>query len=520
MEYSQKCSIQSSLADVSYYWNATNDPGDYIYFRCDYNSCNSASDIGTFEIPLRQYGINVGDNDYITIDGITFRYGGATDDSTPENSMAIRVGDSIGITLNDITVEYSGYWGVGAPGPVDNLRIIDSYFYDLTGGIYVAGTYTNHVPGSQASTDVTVTGSYFDKIGSVAWDEGDIEAIHLDGISGATIAGNYFGETQYGDSANALSSQVDISHSEDIILARNYSYRAGHRAFTFGGSETTLQTSNITMMYNIFDSWGYYSPVDLNNTSVTAAVEVNETSWEIVKANDPDEDDHGYDLKIYGNLFINGPDLLQGGYTPKSDVWEKEKDSTLHIGYMKYSSIKMYNNIFYNNNSFHEWNFQWHTDTAKSDVYIENNYLYDTYDETGQTQAEQNEVIRYANLCSEHTNERWRYNRVVGTSDDYWSYDWVEGSDCGFTAGTNDDNSSSNPVLLVTTAGPSYVKKLGPGSPGIDRGFNLGYSFDDMLNPSTDFTTTPPTVVSKSQFAFNLWEVGPYIYFTTDGKFK
>jgi hypothetical protein len=472
------------------------------------------------EIPLRQYGINVGDNDYITIDGITFRYGGATDDSTPENSMAIRVGDSIGITLNDITVEYSGYWGVGAPGPVDNLRIIDSYFYDLTGGIYVAGTYTNHVPGSQASTDVTVTGSYFDKIGSVAWDEGDIEAIHLDGISGATIAGNYFGETQYGDSANALSSQVDISHSEDIILARNYSYRAGHRAFTFGGSETTLQTSNITMMYNIFDSWGYYSPVDLNNTSVTAAVEVNETSWEIVKANDPDEDDHGYDLKIYGNLFINGPDLLQGGYTPKSDVWEKEKDSTLHIGYMKYSSIKMYNNIFYNNNSFHEWNFQWHTDTAKSDVYIENNYLYDTYDETGQTQAEQNEVIRYANLCSEHTNERWRYNRVVGTSDDYWSYDWVEGSDCGFTAGTNDDNSSSNPVLLVTTAGPSYVKKLGPGSPGIDRGFNLGYSFDDMLNPSTDFTTTPPTVVSKSQFAFNLWEVGPYIYFTTDGKFK
>jgi hypothetical protein len=113
-------SIQSSLADVSYYWNATNDPGDYIYFRCDYNTCGSGGpSLGIFEIPLRQYGINVGDNDYINIEDLTFRFGGATDDSTPENSMAIRVGDSIGITLNDITVEYSGYWVIGVLEPLD-----------------------------------------------------------------------------------------------------------------------------------------------------------------------------------------------------------------------------------------------------------------------------------------------------------------------------------------------------------------------------------------------------------------
>jgi hypothetical protein len=148
-------------------------------------------------------------------------------------------------------------------------------------------------------------------------------------------------------------------------------------------------------------------------------------------------------------------------------------------------------------------------------VAIENNFLYDTYDEVG------NEVIRYLLLCSEHTNEVWRYNRVVGTSDDYWSYDWVESGDCGYTAGTNDDNSVSDPILALTTAGPSYVKKLDTGSPGIDGGFNLGYDYRLMLDPNvTDFTTSPVIEGPKSQFSFNLWEAGPYASYTTHGRFK
>jgi hypothetical protein len=513
-------SIKNNLSDLAFYWNATDDPGDYIYFRCDYNTCGSGgSNLGTFEIPLRQYGINVGDNDYINIEDLTFRFGGATADSTPENSMAIRVGDSTGITIDGVTIEYSGYWGVGAPGPVNNLRLLSSYIHDVTGGLWASGTYTNHVPGSQASSEVIVTGTYFDNIGNVEFDEGDLNAIYLDGVSGATITDNFFGEVQYSNAGTDLGSQVNILHSEDIILARNYSYRAGNRAFSFGGSETTLQTSDVTIIYNIIDSWGYLVPVDLTTVGYVNAISVNEANWETVKGNDPNDDDHGYDFKLYGNLFINGPDLLQGGYTLKANQdplpSEMDKDSTLRIGYMKFSSVELYNNIFYNNNSVHEWYLGWHSDTSKGNVKIENNFLYDTYDESDR------EAIMYSLMCGEGGNRRWRYNRIVGASDDYWSYDWVESGDCGHTGGTNDDNSASDPVLALTTAGPSNIKKLDVGSPGIDGGFNLGYDYRLLLDPNVaDYTTNPVTEGPKSQFSFNLWEAGPYVSYTTDGKFR
>jgi hypothetical protein len=75
--------------------------------------------------------------------------------------------------------------------------------------------------------------------------------------------------------------------------------------------------------------------------------------------------------------------------------------------------------------------------------------------------------------------------------------------------------------LTTIASGPSNKKTLESGSPCIDTAATGAIWTDDAFHPyDTNFLTIPPTENYASQYSFNRWDMGPYVYVIRVGTFK
>jgi hypothetical protein len=475
--------IQSNLDDEEFYWDRTN---EYAYFRCDYATCGAGgSNLGLFEMGGRLSALNI-DHDYITVDGLTFKYGGGGETVGPDSYAAI-VPDGDNLVIQNCTFEDHFFWGIRSPtSGISDGVFQNNVFKDGHSGLAIKGSYDAHVPGSQTNSNITITKNTFTRISGVADDAGDAEALGAQAVSYLTINENYFNDNGYTNSMNLVPNMVAIVWSEDVTIEHNYFYKCGHSCISWGIGTDALSTSNLYIRHNVFDSWGYYAASDLSSVADVHALGNINGYWVTIKANDPNDDDHGYIHEITNNLFINGPDIL-GSHTNSED-----DDSTYFSSSLAYyTKFEMSNNIFHNNNSYHEMHLGWHWDTPKAQIFIENNYIYDT---SG------SEVI---NLVD--GDYSWAHDKIIGGADTFWDWEWT--NERGFTAGNNDNNVDADPELVSTTAGPSNNKSPAIISPLIDAGKDLGTQ-DGILFSLPNYEGTP-IVVNKGDQDPN-WEIGPF----------
>jgi hypothetical protein len=481
--------VKANLKDEEFYWNATNDGGDYAYFRCDYTTCGAGGEnLGLWEIGTRWGGVTIGGSYHWTVvDGVTIKFGGGSDDSGYLNSHAIH-NSANNVIIRNITVDSHWFWGYRnwSWDATQNITIQDNVFQDSAGGIQIGGQYIANDPGSQNNSNVLIKGNAFLRIGAIATDAGDTESIGIQAVSDLTISENYFDENLYAGVTNTGGkNQVAIVWSENVTIEHNYFYRCGLSCVSWGIGVNELSTSNLYIRHNVFDSWGYHAAADLSTCNDVHALGNENGNWVTIKENDPNDDDHGYEFEVTNNLFINGPDIL-GSHTNAID-----DDSTFFTSSGPYyTKIEISNNIFHNNNSYAELDIWWHWDTPKAQVFIENNYFYDT---SG------SRVIEWNAGVGGYT---WAHDEIITGASGGWDYDWV--NDLNFTAGNNDNNVDANPQLISTTAGPGNDKSPAEGSPLIDAEKTVSGN-NDAIDRDSNFAALPPDVIT---IVAN--EIGPY----------
>jgi len=235
--------IISSLDDEEFYFNANNDAGwwwwwggRYAYFRCDYATCGAGgANLGTWEIPIRELGVNLMVNTWVTVDGLTLRFGGMSINQGSPRAHAVRFGNDNHVFQN-MTIEYNWWWGFlcHSGANVDNITFQNNIIRDSVAGIAINGDYTPHDHSSLEKTNITVTGNSFLNIARVKWDSlGDTEALGIQGADGVTITENIFDHHLYSEPRhNTGKNFVAIVWSKDVKISRNYFYRCGLTCMT------------------------------------------------------------------------------------------------------------------------------------------------------------------------------------------------------------------------------------------------------------------------------------------------
>jgi hypothetical protein len=527
----------------------------YVYFRCDYDTCaDVTANVGDFEIPVasREYGINIQSYDFITIDGLTFRFQGANTSGNHNNPAGIATW-----SVHDITVqncEFGPLWNRAYREYTNtvvkyNIAFNYNYVHDAGSGFRGAGgcwngsawehclvnnehdyEYGSHF--GRTNYDYEFIGNYFDQIGTVTGDRGyDFESVGLQSVDGVVIEKNFFGETMPGD---GHSTDEDYMHENDNVVTLlwgrdstvryNYFYRCGQTCITsWGAGSTQINEQDTTIHHNVFDSWGYNLPThdgqshcvgdqDPSYFGTTAnekctgsgtgtglyiqktpAINFDGGQWpdantaDTANGSDTTGDADRGSALVYNNLFINGPNLLGGGYTGFSpNTAAQHTYATVGFNWHKWTAIELYDNVFHDDRSLYAIYMRFHSTTAKSTVKIENNYIWAT---TG------NESITY----DDGTEYTWAHNKLIGDADTFWDWEWV--NERGFTSGNNDDNADADPELASTTAGPENDKS--PLSTSVLNG--AAFNSETALDGTTDFTDVPPTIVTIVSD-----EIGPY----------
>jgi hypothetical protein len=517
--------VNDDDVDLTFYGRMLGENPVHGYFRCDYHAsptgkqCGASipgtphtapATLGTWEVPQRTSGILVVDDstsdqpiDYVTIKGLTFKFWGASLHGGSHPAATMTLG-STGFTVQNNTFEYgidTAVHGLGNNKEHDDWLIEDNVIRYTTSGVIIGGEWGPHDDGPWKNDGFTFRNNHLDEIGTVHGDDFiDIELIGMRAVSDVLIHGNYFGSHgwdcvwDYGDYGHCVKNAIAFIGGRNIELSNNYFYKCGTNCIGFGASNDDVDgghnTQNVTIRANVFDSWAYNTDSDLNNNNTVSAVR----AYELGGYKPAYPSDHAGYLKIIGNLFINGPAL-----SSKTNVDSQEV--TLLIGNWlphKFVSapgdneaLVIRDNIFYNNDSYDEIRYEIHSETDKSEIFIQNNYFYELGD------GPSGKTIRGTDGICQGT---WDWNDIVSSGG--WLDDLVT---CGIPQANVDKavNYNALPEINSTTAGPENDKSPVGGSPLIDAAFDSQIRIDKTSN----FLDRPVTVTTSSSD-----EIGPFSF--------
>jgi hypothetical protein len=314
--------------------------------------------------------------------------------------------------------------------------------------------------------------------------------IQLDTTKGAWIHHNKV-YNSYGEGIGA---------SDGSIVEYNEVYNLTKPAIYIAVDENNMET--VTVRHNLV--WGNPDGVHCTNQGWCGGIRLN------------DEGTHnGASAEIYGNIVVNGFEGISlrvaenciGGSNPYT-VCPKAGSSTPCSGTCvpeNWDSVKIYNNTLIDNR-YNLQIYQANNDPSEGsvlfwddvDIYNNASILYET---SGRAHTS------CVGSCSSwHSNIAADYNFFHDTA----SYD--SNFNSVISQGDPILEKTNNWTTLPGTPSTSYFI-LGSDSDLIDVGTNLGSLYSTAMNlTGTDFTTTPPTVVTGSQNDYTPWEVGAFLY--------
>ena len=493
--------IPDQLSDGWYY--ATSDGNDVYYRRDDQNLGEN------WEIGFRPYAINVSRQDHLTFDGLSvFGPAGCNDSTTavpcdskvdPRAVQVFRLDTVNHVKLKNIEMSYGGFKAINQHGRSHDIVLENVNIHHYAFATHFKGSYERHVPGSQSVTDVLIDSCSFWEIGSRADEVGDRELVGILGVKGVTIRRSYFGKYMHDHeiAARYNSNQIAIVSAGNILIEHNLFYDSGTTNIAFGGGSTALGTQNVTIRHNVFDRRGYNFADGVPDGRVSSiVVGAAGRNWSIVQKDcgelnvDPCED-HGGDVHITNNLFINGRDLSD--WASANEKW-----STIAVGYEYYPSLVIANNIFYKNGGPHELYINSHWESPRSGHIIWDNVFF------ADAKSDWNSaVIRFRGVAT------WDHQHIQGGAGTF-NHDMVEKHK--FPADNVRGNRNIDPALATTTAGPEHIKAPTALNKGSDLS-RFGDGFNTALHTMSDFTSWPPKVVTTDPMAGGSpWQIGPYVY--------
>lgn len=340
----------------------------------------------------------------IKVDGKQYVVIGGIDVFGP-GGLQIDVSNCKYVTVKNLTASNSAYRGCMIKSNSENCVFENmKAFNHRSTGIYINNAGANNV--------IKNCESYAN--GFLPTDSGDQGCFGIESSPNNTIQDCYAHDNGH-EGVEHIDAAISVYESPNCSVKRCLVENSADKAIMFAGD-----TSDCVAAYNVIDGWGVYGD------SITAWPSVDglrigggETAARI------------FNTKILNNLFINGGKTIKSGY------------AALRIQYRENAGTIVANNIFYNNSGNLEVNAQ--SRDGFSDWQFSNNLYY----------RDSGETISWS-------GKSYAYNRIVGKTSGYFTYDQGQGE--GSIMG--DPKLASNKMDLLSD------------SPCIDAGIDVGESLD------------------------------------------
>jgi len=332
---------------------------------------------GTVEVGAIAHGILIDSLSYITVDGLTITGPGASN----ADEHGIKIESSSNITIQNSTIShlYGEAIGINLSTTgivVDNVTIDDC----KTGFYFTSGASSCASEGAAG----IIMNSTITNIGSVASDWGDRGFVSINASDCLLIKDNSFTTQGWTDMDKSIDAGITACClADNIVIRRNTFKDVALGAIQFSGEAAEPGNTTFEASYNVIDGWGVYPP----KSGVSYSDKPNG-----IKIGGAASGSSMQDVKVYNNLFINGPlELAYGAYG-------------LLIANNPITNIEVKNNTFYENTgcSYEIYNKA----TVQGGTWdIDNNVIYRTsgngvrwyadmygYNEIGNWEAAESEV--------------------------------------------------------------------------------------------------------------------------------